>query len=127
MNADFLPYALPYINTILAILLGLGAFMSLRGGYSKHAGEIQEKVIAALKEQVETLEKQVENGEHEIIRLKQITLTIQYALKQRGLEMEIDGDTIIFSDRQSGRTRITPLRKPPDTQTTSQGNTDAVV
>lgn len=108
---DIVTYVIPYINTILAIMLGIGMFVSLRGGYSKQAGEIQEKVIAALKEQIEALERHVESDKEEITKLKLVFEALQYTLRQRGIEMVMNGETITLTDTQKRVTHVTPIRK----------------
>ncbi len=103
---DFLSYA----NVVLTVCLLVGGILAIRQGYSKAAGEIQEKVIVALKEQVATLEKQAGTDEREIKHLKQVLLTVRYALKRRGLAIEVNGESITLIDEQSRTTRTVAIR-----------------
>jgi hypothetical protein len=90
---------LPYLGSILAIGITIGGLIiGLRGGYSKAAGEIQERVISALKEEVEGLNKKVNEMEKDRDRQSSILSTIRYALKQRGLKITIEGEFVTLSE-----------------------------
>jgi hypothetical protein len=93
-----IPEFLPYLNIVLALALTIGGFFAFRQGYSKEAGRIQEKVIAAQKEQVETLERQIVGIDKETKRLNRVIATIRYALKRRGLHIIVNGDFITVVD-----------------------------
>jgi hypothetical protein len=102
---------LPYIGTVLSIGITLGAlFIALRGGYSKAAGEIQERVISALKQEVEVLNKRVEEMEKDRDRQDHILSTIRYALKKEGLRIAIDGDYVTISQASSKSSKITRIQ-----------------
>ena len=101
---------LPYLSTFLALCITVGGLFAMRQGYSKQATEIQEKVIGALQAQNEAQETQIATCEKEIARLKRVVSTIQYALKRRGLRIEIDGDAITVVDEQSRQSRTVQIR-----------------
>jgi hypothetical protein len=100
---------LPVLSIVVSLCLVIGGFFAFRTGYNKTASEIQEKVIEALKAQNEAQEVQIKTCEKEISRLKRVVATIQYALKRRGLRIEIDGDTITLIDDQSRNTRTVQI------------------
>lgn len=96
---------LPYLSVFIALCVTVGGLFAIRQGYNKQAGEIQDRIIEALKTQNEAQERQIATCEKEIARLKRVVKTIQIALKRRGLEIEIDSDGITLIDNQSRQTR----------------------
>lgn len=101
---------LPWIGTILGIGVSIGVLLvAIRGGYSKAAGEVQERVISALKEEVEGLHRQVDSLEKDRDRQDEILSTIRYAIKQRGLKIVIDGDFVTLSD-STGKSKVTRIQ-----------------
>jgi hypothetical protein len=116
MPTDILAF-LPVLSLILSLAALAGGILAFRSGYSKQASEIQEKVIDALKTQNETQATQIVACEKEIGRLKQIVVTIQYALKRRGLRIEIDGNAITLIDEAVSKERTVQIQitdKPED-------------
>lgn len=105
---------LPWVSTIIALCITIGGLFAMRAGYSRQATEIQERVIDALKAQNEAQETQILSCEKEISRLKRVVATIQYALKRRGLQIEIDGDAITLIDSSSNNRSIQILMKDVD-------------
>lgn len=101
---------LPILSLVLSVCLAIGGLIAFRQGYAKQAGEIEERVIGALKVLNTTQETQLVTCEKEIMRLKRVVATIQYALKRRGLRIEIDGDSITLIDEQSRQSRTVQIR-----------------
>ncbi len=119
------PNFLSYLSTVLVVCVTVGGFFALRQGYSKQTNEIQERIITALKTQNEIQAAQIAACEKEIARLKRIVSTIQYALKRRGVRIEIDGEGITFIDNQAGRTHTIQMQldeddTPPANKTTKE-------
>lgn len=88
----------PILSLIISVAALIGGFVAYRSGYSKQASEIQQRVINALQAQNEAQEAQIETCEKELSRLKKVVTTIQYALKRRGLRIEINNDAITLID-----------------------------
>jgi hypothetical protein len=101
--------ALPVLSIIVSLFLVIGAFFAFRVGHDKTASEIQEKVIEALRAQTEAQELQIKTCEKEIARLKRVVATIQIALKRRGLQIEIDNDSITIIDNQGRSSRTVQI------------------
>ena len=90
--------SLPSIAITLSVIIG-GLFV-FRRAYVKQLGELQERVIAAYKEQNESQEK-------ELKRLRREITAMRMAFKQLGMEIEINGDTITLIDgHQAKRKRV---------------------
>lgn len=102
---------LPIIGTVLSIGVTLGTlYFALHGGYSKAAGEMQEKVIDALKERVELLNTKIEDMEKNELRQNNILSTIRYALKQRGLKIVIEGDFVTLSEAGGKSSKVVRIQ-----------------
>jgi len=100
---------LPVISIVISLGVLVGGYMALRTGYSQQAGEIQDRVIAALKSENEGLERRLETVSEEIAALKRAMVSVRYALRRRGLILEIDADYITLVDEQSKRTYTLPI------------------
>ncbi|SRR5258706_16297058 len=104
---DSFPYL---VSTIVPIGIALGTFFfAVRWGYSKQAGAIQEKTIDALQKRVDTLEAQAELDTKEITRLRQESRATRFALKRRGLFIEIKDDFITLIDVQTKRSQTVSM------------------
>lgn len=114
---------LPYISVFIALCVTIGGLFAIRQGYNKQAGEIQDRIIEALKTQNEAQERQITTCEKEIARLKRVVRTIQIALKRRGLEIEVDSDGITLIDNQSRQTR-TVIRMTGELETIEKDEKD---
>src|SRR5215469_18053716 len=100
---------LPILSIIVSLCVVIGGYFAFRSGYSRTATEIQEKVIAALQAQNDSQEMQIKAFEKEITRLKRVVATIQLAIKRRGLQIEINGESITIIDSQSRGSRTTTV------------------
>ena len=109
---------LPYLSLFLTVCVAVGGALAYRQSYIKTAGEIQNRVIAALKEETEVLTKKIDHCEKEISRQSQIIETIQTALKAKGIDLTINGDTVVIEETVSG-TRKTTVKKSVNKGTTS--------
>lgn len=102
---------LPILAAILSIGITVGGLsIALRGGYSKAAGEVQERLIKALKEEVDHLNKKVSEVEKDRERQNSVLSTIRYVLKQRGLKITIDGDFVTLSESSGKSSRATRIQ-----------------
>jgi len=99
---------LPIISIVVSILVVAGGFAAFKQGFFKQSSEIQGQTIDALKTRVETLESQAESDAKEIKRLRTIINTVRFALKKKGILIEIEGEyiTLIENDVQSKSTRM---------------------
>lgn len=113
---------LPIFSIIISIFVVVGGWIAFRQGFFKQSSEIQGQTIDALKVRVETLESQAESDAKEIKRLRQIINTVRYALKRKGMLIEIDGDyvTLVESDGQSKSTRMQDDDTPPKVRSIKQ-------
>lgn len=89
------------INLFVLVGGSFGVFLAFRSNMASVERTVQERVIAALKEEIEVLNRQ--NA-----RQNSVISTILYTLKQRGLKIIIDGDfvTLEESGKSSKITRI---------------------
>lgn len=108
MNFNNLNTFLPVFSIIISIFAVVGGFIAFRQGYFKQSSEIQSQTIEALKTRVDTLESQALSDQKEIKRLRTVINTVRYALKRKGMLIEIDGEyvTLIESDGQSKSTHL---------------------
>lgn len=107
---NFVNDFLPVLNVVLAIGLIVGGFFALRKGYSKEAGEAQERLIGALEKEVATVRREVEDLKRERSTQDNVIKTIRYLLKEYGLKVTITGDVVTINDGSGNRktTRIHP-------------------
>lgn len=101
---------LPMLNVLLMVCLTVGGVIVFRGSRGKAVTEAQERTIDALKVQNETQEKQIERLEKKVTHLNRVVLTIEYALKRRGLRIEIDDDAITLVDERSRANQTVQIR-----------------
>lgn len=102
---------LPILNIVLLIGLTIGGFFAFKRGYSKETGEIQERVIAALKEEMGILHSKVDDLEKERATQDRVIATIRYALRQYGLKVTIAGDFVTLNDSH-GQSKTTRIQQP---------------
>ena len=98
---------IPYVTSLLALALTIGAIVAYRSGYSKEARGLQAQTIDALRSRIEVLEAQLENAVRDALKDKAVIRTVQYALARRGLHIEINGEYITLVDEQSAQSRTT--------------------
>ncbi len=91
---------LNFLYLMLMIGTVIGGIIAFRVGISRTASEIQERVINALKDEIDTLKDKVSDLEKENTRLNQTMSLIRKALHKRGLTITIDGDLVSISDAQ---------------------------
>ncbi len=107
---------LPVVSLVVSLCIAVGGVIAYRGAVSRSTSEIQKNTIEALQAQNETQEKQITACEKEIRRLKEIMATVQYALKRRGLRIEVDGDSITLYDEQTRSALTAQIRMRDDDQ-----------
>lgn len=102
---------LPYLATLLSVGMTVGTLVfALHGGYSRESGQIQERVITALKEEVSALNTRIEEMEKDRNRQNSILSTIRYALKQRGLKIVIEGDFVTLSEAGEKSSKVVRIQ-----------------
>ena len=97
--------SLPLVSIIISLFVLAGSVVAFRHGYSSTTIESQSKTIEALESRVKTLEEGRAADKREIARLKQLFIGVNVALKDRGLTIETEDDTIILIDNQTKQTR----------------------
>lgn len=89
-----------YLNLAITVAMVLGGAVAFRYGINRTANEIQERVINALKSEIQMLQDRIVALEKDNTRLSQIIAVIRTALKQRGLSVTIEGDLVSIADSQ---------------------------
>ena len=117
--------ALPYLTLFLTLCLAVGGALAFRQGYSKTASEIQERVIAALKGEIETLEMKVLTCEQETFRQKRVLATVRYALKRLGFRIIVNGDFITLVEIATEKARTTAMRSAAEMRAAVKDEQDA--
>lgn len=114
-----------FVLGLIAVALTIGGFLAMRQGYNKRAAEIQDsvnevqsRVIAAYKEEVEGLRRSLSDQEEKIADLKvqleqqeSIFEAIRQLLSQRGWRVIISGMHVTLEDVSGKQSNITPLKK----------------
>jgi hypothetical protein len=103
MLNDFLAPLQPIFEILFFVSVTVSGFLMWRGSQGKEASQIQDRAITALEAQMKVQEK-------EILRLKRVVLTIEYALKRRGLRIQIDNDAITLVDERSRANQTVQIR-----------------
>lgn len=108
---NFVTDFLPILNIVLAIGLVIGGFFALRKGYSREAGEAQERLIDALEKEVASVRREVDDLKRERSTQDNVIKTIRYLLKSYGLRISITGDMVTVNDG-SGQSKTTRVQHP---------------
>ena len=98
--SDMLLALLPYI---LPMVITLGTALAFRQSYAKSIGQIQTQVIAALKEQNETLQEQ-------LARSNRIMAAMRYALKAIDLHITVNGEFVSVYNARTQRKKIIQIQ-----------------
>ena len=101
---------LPVMSIIITLCAVVGGAIAFRGNQGKGASEIQERAIDALQAQTEAQEKQIKMLEKKLMHLNRVMLTVEYALKRRGLRIEISDEAITLIDEQSRANQTVQIR-----------------
>lgn len=89
---------LSLLNLLITIGLVIGGVVAYYHGFSRTANEVQERVINALQSEIQTLHDRIATLEQENARFNYIVTTLCSALKQLGIHVTIDGDTVSIHD-----------------------------
>jgi hypothetical protein len=89
---------LPLFNFAVVIALAGGGVLIFRGQRNKAVGEIQDRVVALLRNENEALTSQLEGVRKDLARLDATLATIRMALKRRGISMVINGEYVTLRD-----------------------------
>jgi hypothetical protein len=100
---------IPVIGGFFALVILLGAILAFRQSYAKQVGEMHRQIIDALKEQRDTLEKELEEQHKEIEKCKRLVKTMRYAFERLGVSIQIDDDHLILRNTQNRNVEILPL------------------
>lgn len=119
---NFVTDFLPVLNIVLAIGLVIGGFFALRKGYSREAGEAQERLIGALEKEIDHLRREVDDLKRERSTQDNVIKTIRYLLKQYGLKVVIAGDLVTLDDGSKSKT--TRVKPPAPVQPITQADED---
>lgn len=105
---------LPLLNLVISIFVVFGGIMAFRNGYGKQTAEIQDRVINALKDEIEVLRGKVEGLEKDRATQDRVVSTIRHVLKQYGLRIVISGDYVTVQD-SAGKSKTTRIQNKPTT------------
>lgn len=100
---------LAILNLVLLVFGSLGGVMAFRSAMANAERAVQSRVIAALKDEREVLNRKIEEMERDYTRQNSILSTIRYALKQRGLKIVIEGDFVTLSEA-GGKSKVTRIQ-----------------
>lgn len=104
---------LPIFSIVISILVVVGGYIAFRSGFFKQSSEIQSQTIDALKTRVDTLESQAISDAQEIKRLRTVINTVRFALKRKGILIEIEGEYItLIESGESKSTHMHPEEVP---------------
>ena len=118
--ADFLPV----LNIVLAIGLVVGGIFAWRKGYSKEAGEAQERLIDALEKEVAVVRREVDDLKRERSTQDNVIKTIRYLLKQYGLKVTIGPGDVVTIDDSTGNRKSTRVQQPAPVKPIVPGDDD---
>lgn len=96
----FEPLAL--LNTLITLCLIIGGFVAYRHGFAQTANEVQERVINALQNEIQTLHDRIVVLEKENTHLNQLLTTLCATLKRRGVHVSVEGDAVSIHDNSAG-------------------------
>jgi hypothetical protein len=107
----------PEISSLLSIAIALiAAFgtvafvIAFVGNRNRGLSEVQNSTIMAQQAQIDTQEKQIKALEKKLVHLNRVVLTVEYALKRRGLRIEIDEDAITLIDERTRANQTVQIR-----------------
>jgi urocanate hydratase len=89
---------LSLFNLMMSVCLIIGGYIAYRYGFTRTVNEMQERVIHALQSEVQSMQSRISALEHENKHLNRTIMTICSALMQRGIQVDIDGDTLSIHD-----------------------------
>lgn len=94
---------LPMLSLVIALSAAVGVVVAFLGNKNRGLSEVQTSTITALQAQNDAQEQQIKAQGQQIKRLNRVVLTIEYALKRRGLRIEIDDDAITLIDENASK------------------------
>lgn len=109
---NFVTNFLSVLNIVLAIGLAVGGLVAWRKGYSKEAGEAQERLIDALEKEVAVVRREMDDLKRERSTQDNVIKTIRYLLKQYGLKVTIGPGDVVTIDDSSGNRKTTRVQQP---------------
>ena len=103
----------PSLSVMIALIVAAGtvAFVvAFVGNKNRGLSMIQNSTITAQQAQLDTQEKQIKMLEKKLMHLNRVMLTVEYALKRRGLRIEISDEAITLIDEQSRANQTVQIR-----------------
>lgn len=103
----------PSLSIMITLLVAFGSIafvIAFVGNKNRGLSEVQNSTITAQQAQIDTQEKQIKALEKKIVHLNRIMLTVEYALKRRGLRIEIDDEAITLIDERSRSNQTVQIR-----------------
>lgn len=94
---------LPMLSLVIALSAAVGVVVAFLGNKNRGLSEVQTSTITALQAQNDAQEQQIKAQGQQIKRLNRVVLTIEYALKRRGLRIEIDDEAITLIDENASK------------------------
>lgn len=102
---------LSVLSIVLALCVTIGGLLAYRQGYSKSAGEIQERVIAALQAEVQSLTNRLQDVEKRNSELTHVQATIIRVLDSKSIKITISGDMVTVQDAHGQETHVSIQEK----------------
>ncbi len=93
----------PLAVALLSLCGVIGGFLAMKAGYFQQAGTAQERAIDAMNAQIESQEKQIATCTRRIARLEQTLARVRKEMAKRGLQLEINGETITIVEQGGKR------------------------
>lgn len=101
---------LTIVNLIVLVAGTFGGILAFRAGMANAERAVQDRVISALKEEREVLNRKILEMERDHDRQNSIISTIRYALMQRGLKIVIEGEFVTLSEAGGKSSKITRIQ-----------------
>ncbi len=109
-------------NLLITLALVAGAWAAYQHGFARTADEVKARVISAMQHEIDALKDRLEALEKENQRLSQVISVIRSVLKQRGLQISIDGELVSIQDQAGCCTQATRIVEKEAATQSSQGS-----
>lgn len=116
------------LSIVIALIAAFGtvAFViAFVGNKNRGLSEVQNSTITALQVQNEMQEKQIKALEKKVTYFTNVLLTVEYALKRRGLRIERDEDVITLIDERSRASQTVQIRMMDALHNTEESDKEA--
>lgn len=99
------------LNAAIFGAIALAGVLVYRRQSAQNIAQVQERVIAALREENAIQEDQIERLRRTVERQTATIATIRFVLKKRGISIRIEEDTVVFTDTGVPHTTTTRISK----------------